>query len=120
MRWLDSPASETQITHRARLWLYALAALVLAFLIVPTLIVVPMSLSDSQYLEFPPRAWSLRWYRLARVAMSPGSSRGTTPSCISRPTWADGRTTRGRCRVICTTTCFARSPIMRSRRCTCE
>jgi putative spermidine/putrescine transport system permease protein len=30
---------------------------------VPTLIVVPMSFSGSQYLEFPPREWSLRWYR---------------------------------------------------------
>ena len=63
MSWLDAPASATQITHRARLWLYALAALVLAFLIVPTLIVVPMSFSASQYLEFPPREWSLRWYQ---------------------------------------------------------
>ena len=35
----------------------------MAFLVVPTLIVVPMSFSDSQYLEFPPREWSLRWYR---------------------------------------------------------
>ncbi len=35
----------------------------LAFLIVPTLIVIPMSFSESQYLEFPPREWSLRWYR---------------------------------------------------------
>jgi len=61
-RWLDSPASATQITHRARLWLYALAGAVLAFLIVPTLIVVPMSFSASQYLVFPPRQWSLRWY----------------------------------------------------------
>ena len=40
-----------------------MAALVLAFLIVPTLIVIPMSFSESQYLEFPPREWSLRWYR---------------------------------------------------------
>ncbi len=32
------------------------------FLIVPSLIVIPMSFSDSTYLEFPPRAWSLRWY----------------------------------------------------------
>ena len=62
MSWLDHPASETQITHRSRLWLYALATLVLGFLIVPTLIVVPMSFSGSQYLEFPPRQWSLRWY----------------------------------------------------------
>ena len=61
--WLKEPASPTQITHGARLWLYIVAALVLAFLIVPTLIVIPMSFSQSQYLEFPPREWSLRWYR---------------------------------------------------------
>ena len=63
MSWLSEPASPTQITHGARLWLYIVAALVLAFLIVPTLIVIPMSFSESQYLEFPPREWSLRWYR---------------------------------------------------------
>ena len=34
----------------------------LVFLVVPTLIVVPMSFSGSQYLEFPPRTWSMRWY----------------------------------------------------------
>ena len=62
MRWLDRQATETQITHRMRLWLYVLGALVMAFLIVPTLIVIPMSFSASQYLEFPPRQWSLRWY----------------------------------------------------------
>ena len=62
MSWLDSPASETQISHGARLWLYALAGVVMLFLIVPTLIVIPMSFSASQYLEFPPREWSLRWY----------------------------------------------------------
>lgn len=63
VRWLDGAASDTQITHRQRLWLYTLAALVLAFLVLPTLIVIPMSFSASQYLEFPPREWSLRWYR---------------------------------------------------------
>jgi putative spermidine/putrescine transport system permease protein len=62
MSWLKNSASETQITHRARLWLYAISALVLAFLLIPTLIVIPMSFSASQYLEFPPRTWSLRWY----------------------------------------------------------
>ena len=62
MGWLQREATETQITHRMRLWLYLLAVLVMAFLIVPTLIVVPMSFSASQYLEFPPREWSLRWY----------------------------------------------------------
>jgi putative spermidine/putrescine transport system permease protein len=37
--------------------------LVMIFLVVPTLLVIPMSFSASQYLEFPPREWSLRWYR---------------------------------------------------------
>lgn len=60
--WLGRSATETQITHGRRLWLYACGILVLAFLVLPTLIVIPMSFSDSQYLEFPPRRWSLRWY----------------------------------------------------------
>ena len=62
MSWLDHPASDTQITHRSRIWLYLAAVAVMAFLVLPTLIVVPMSFSASQYLEFPPRQWSLRWY----------------------------------------------------------
>jgi putative spermidine/putrescine transport system permease protein len=60
--WLRSPATETQITHGGRLWLYLLSALIILFLVVPTFIVIPMSFSDSQYLEFPPQKWSLRWY----------------------------------------------------------
>ncbi len=63
MRWLNSPASETQITHARRLWLYALSIVIMLLLVAPTLIVIPMSFSDSQYLEFPPETWSLRWYR---------------------------------------------------------
>jgi len=63
MTWLTQPVTETQITRRGRLWLYVLAIAVLIFLVVPTLIVIPMSFSGSQYLEFPPRDWSLRWYR---------------------------------------------------------
>lgn len=59
---LRIPATSTQITHLDRLWLYILVGLIMAFLIIPCLIVIPMSFSDSQYLEFPPRAWSLRWY----------------------------------------------------------
>lgn len=60
--WLSRPASDTQITHGRRLWLYAVGGLVMLFLVVPSLIVIPMSFSDSQYLSFPPREWSLRWY----------------------------------------------------------
>ena len=60
--WLARPASDIQITHGGRLWLYVVAGLIMLFLIIPTLIVVPMSFSGSQYLEFPPRTWSTRWY----------------------------------------------------------
>ena len=63
MRWLARPATDTQITHRSRLWLYLLGVLVMLFLVLPTLLVIPMSFSGSQYLEFPPRQWSLRWYQ---------------------------------------------------------
>jgi putative spermidine/putrescine transport system permease protein len=60
---LRGPASDTQITHLARLWLYVVGALVLVFLLIPIVIVIPMSFSDSTYLQFPPETWSLRWYR---------------------------------------------------------
>ncbi|MFZ1813513.1 MAG: ABC transporter permease [Rhizobiaceae bacterium] len=61
-QWFRSPATETQITHGQRLWLYVIAVIIMVLLVTPTLIVVPMSFSDSQYLEFPPKTWSTRWY----------------------------------------------------------
>ncbi|MBX3566499.1 MAG: ABC transporter permease [Rhizobiaceae bacterium] len=39
------------------------AILVLVFLCLPIMIVAPMSFSDAKSLEFPPPAWSLRWYQ---------------------------------------------------------
>ena len=39
-----------------------LAALILLFLILPSLLVIPLSFSDSRYLAFPPPGWSTRWY----------------------------------------------------------
>lgn len=62
MNWLNRPATITQVTHRQRLWLYAFAVITLIFLVLPTLIVVPMSFSGAVDLEFPPREFSLRWY----------------------------------------------------------
>ena len=78
MSWLDRPASPTGVTHRRRLWLYAIAAIALAFLALPTLIVVPMSFSGAQDLEFPPREWSLRWY--ASYFASPSWMQATATS----------------------------------------
>ncbi|ESY76522.1 ABC transporter permease [Mesorhizobium sp. LNHC221B00] len=46
----------------ARILLWSLCAFILAFLMLPTLVVVPLSFSASDLLEFPPRAYSLRWY----------------------------------------------------------
>jgi len=46
---------------RALLWVYC--STVFAFLIVPLLVVVPVSFSAGAYLRFPPPGLSLRWYR---------------------------------------------------------
>lgn len=39
-----------------------LVGLILFFLILPTLLVIPMSLSSTDYIEFPPRGLTLKWY----------------------------------------------------------
>lgn len=45
-----------------RILLIAFAGLVLVFLALPTLVVVPVSLSPTDYLSFPPKGLTLRWY----------------------------------------------------------
>lgn len=45
-----------------RWWLYLFCAAAMGYLIIPTLIVIPMSFSDSSSLVFPPREFSFRWY----------------------------------------------------------
>lgn len=62
MNFFNRHVSETQIKFKDRLWLYIFSGLILFLLIVPSLIVIPMSFSDSQYLEFPPKSFSWRWY----------------------------------------------------------
>lgn len=42
--------------------LIASVVLILAFLMIPVLIVVPLSFSDARFMTFPPPALSLRWY----------------------------------------------------------
>ena len=44
------------------LWLMVVGIAVLFFLILPTLIVIPMSFSGASFLEFPPTSFSFRWY----------------------------------------------------------
>jgi putative spermidine/putrescine transport system permease protein len=43
--------------------LSAVTAAVLLYLITPTIVVIPLSFNDTSFFQFPPRAWSLRWYR---------------------------------------------------------
>jgi ABC-type sulfate transport system permease subunit len=45
-------------------WLFrAICLLILVFLMLPTLLIVPMSFSTTAYLTFPPTGFSLEWYR---------------------------------------------------------
>lgn len=46
----------------ARVLLRAWLALVIIFLLLPILVVIPLSFSSASYLRFPPPGWSLRWY----------------------------------------------------------
>lgn len=46
-----------------RIALIAACALVLIFLILPVLIIVPISFSSARFLTFPPPSLSLRWYQ---------------------------------------------------------
>lgn len=45
-----------------RIVVFAVAGLILAFLVFPVLFVIPMSFSGTRYLDFPPATWSTRWY----------------------------------------------------------
>jgi putative spermidine/putrescine transport system permease protein len=63
MTFLARPATDTQITHARRLWLYAFAVVALVYLLAPPLIVIPLSFSPTANPQFPPKAFSLRWYQ---------------------------------------------------------
>lgn len=45
-----------------RLALPIFAWLIIGFLVLPTLLVIPLSFTSSQFLEFPPPGYSLRWF----------------------------------------------------------
>lgn len=58
-----SPAKRQGWTAAAALGtLWAYAAIILVFLLLPIAIIVPMSFSNQPYLTFPPPGWSLHWY----------------------------------------------------------
>lgn len=45
-----------------RIALIGLVAAILIYLMIPLLVVLPLSFSGESYLTFPPQHWSLRWY----------------------------------------------------------
>ena len=51
------------MTRLARILLSIYFAIAVAFLMLPLVLLFPISLTESQFLEFPPRTLSLRWYR---------------------------------------------------------
>jgi len=55
------------MTRTAGIWewiFWALCLVILVFLMLPTLLILPVSFSPSGELVFPPRGFSLRWYKL--------------------------------------------------------
>lgn len=47
-------------SRRAGAWLFT--ALALLFLVLPSLIVIPMSVNPGQFISFPPKGFTLHWY----------------------------------------------------------
>jgi putative spermidine/putrescine transport system permease protein len=80
-----------QDRHGAKALLWMVSGLVLLFLMLPTLIVVPISFSASDLLEFPPKAWSLRWYQAFftsaawMAALRTSAALGTLTAAIAVP-----------------------------------
>jgi ABC-type spermidine/putrescine transport system permease subunit II len=48
--------------QRPSIWTIMLGGCVLVFLILPNVVIVPLSFSATEYFEFPPRQLSLQWY----------------------------------------------------------
>jgi len=47
---------------RMKAFLWVFAVLIIAWLVLPTLVIVPISFNEAASLNFPPQGWSLRWY----------------------------------------------------------
>jgi putative spermidine/putrescine transport system permease protein len=89
---MSNELAATLVSRRSRAWLYVLVGLALLFLVMPVLIIIPMSFSDSRFLDFPPRGWSLRWYRVY----------------LTTPEWRDATWTSLR---LAFTTCIVATPL---------
>ncbi|MBW8463450.1 MAG: ABC transporter permease, partial [Acidovorax sp.] len=61
----------------------ALCVAVLAFLLAPILVMVPLSFSESSFLAYPIHGWSLKWYQ--HLFESPEWARAPRHSIIVGP-----------------------------------
>jgi putative spermidine/putrescine transport system permease protein len=59
---LPLPGAHRPRVTPARIALGVLVVLILVFLMLPIVIVVPLSFSDTRFMTFPPPGYSLRWY----------------------------------------------------------
>jgi putative spermidine/putrescine transport system permease protein len=83
-RWLPVfPAYATPL-DKLGWWALRIACVgVLVFLLLPILVIMPLSFSDSSFLVYPIPAWSLRWYR--NLFESPEWARAARNSFIVAP-----------------------------------
>jgi putative spermidine/putrescine transport system permease protein len=66
LRWFELPEFPAYATPLDKLGWWSLRSgcvLVLLFLLLPILVIIPLSFSDSSFLVYPIPGWSLRWYR---------------------------------------------------------
>ncbi len=59
---MSAPRRTGSRRHAGRAMLGAAAYAVTIFLLLPTLVIAPMSVGPERYLRFPPNGFSLRWY----------------------------------------------------------
>lgn len=63
---MSSVSQRRQLRNRVEvrhILLYLFCILVFAFLLAPILVIIPMSFSSADFLQFPPPSFSLRWYQ---------------------------------------------------------
>lgn len=63
LRPLSPPRPPLLSERGGRLLVHAIAWAVVVFLMIPTVIVIPMSVSPERHLVFPPTGFTLHWYR---------------------------------------------------------
>ena len=77
------PAYATMLDKAGWFALRAMCLGVLAFLLLPILVIIPLSFSDSSFLVYPIPGWSLKWY--ANLLSSPEWARAAKNSFIVAP-----------------------------------